>query len=405
MIQLKWIVWPLLVLLLAWIVYEMWPEQPAGTVKNSNDGFAQKIIRSQNLVVQFWHNDELFATYDRYIYRSRDKGLNWEKVAKLLPGEPGLFASIADKMGGLKLVRNLRSFLQIDQGPNLLVLEDGTLLLSPFQAPKSYLKQALRPTPGIYKGSVTKGKITRLHNMLPGIGMLHQGWTQDDKGMLFTGQYQTGDHESTRLYWSQDSGKTWTVRNEFPRTKIRHIHAVAFDPYRKLLWVSTGDRDHESRILYSSDQGKTFQELGSGSQDWRAVSLQFTPDAVYWGSEGHQNLNHIFRWNWDKGEREKLLTVRNAFMYSTQDSQGNLYFATNIRPKITEGTMFAEIWMISPNRSPQRILILPKYERVWSHRRGSIKFAQGIAPKGWLAFSLLNLEGHLCETMVIELAE
>lgn len=405
MILLKWFVWPLIILLFAWVAFELWPERLEGMVYDGNDGFAKRRIRSKNLVAQFWHNDELFATYDRNVYRSRDKGQKWEKVAKLLPGKPGLFASLAEKIGGLKLVRHLRSFLQIDQGPNLLILEDGTLLSSPFQSPKSFLKQALRPIHGIYKGSVTEGKITGLHNSFPGIGMLHQGWTQDEKGMLYTGHYQTGDHKSTGLYWSQDSGKTWTVRHVFPRTEIRHIHTVAFDPYRKLLWVGTGDRDHESRILYSSDQGKTFKELGSGSQDWRAVSLQFTPEAVFWGSEGHQNFNHIFRWNWDKGEREKLLTVRNPFMYSTRDSKGNLYFATNVRPVATEEMMFAEIWLISPNRPPQRILILPKYERVRAHRRASIKFAQGIAPQGWLALSLLNLKGHPCETMVIELAE
>jgi len=393
------------VLLFAWVVFEMWPERFAGSVKESNDGFAKRIIRSPKLVVQFWYNDELLATYDRNVYRSRDKGQTWERIAKMLPGRPGLVASIADKMGGLKLVRNLRSYLQIDQGPNLLALEDGTLLLSPFQAPKSFLKQALRPIPGIYKGCVTERMITPLHNILPDIGMLHQGWAQDDNGMLYTGQYQTGNHKSTRLYWSQDSGQTWTIRNVFPRKEIRHIHTVAFDSFRKLLWISTGDRDHECRILYSSDQGKTFKEIGSGSQDWRAVSLQFTPDSVYWGSEGHQKFNHIFRWDWSKKEREKLITVRNPFMYSAQDSQGNLYFATNVRPESTEEMRFAEIWMISPNMPPQRILILPKYEKVWSHRRGNIKFAQGTAPKGWLAFSLLNLAGHLCETVVVQLTE
>ena len=140
---------------------------------------------------------------------------------------------------------------------------------------------------------------------------------------------------------------------------------------------SPGDSDYESRILYSSDHGATFQELGSGSQDWRAVSLQFTPKAIYLDTDSPKRQNHIFRWDWNTGHKEILLTVRNPFYYSVQDGKGNLFFSTAVeRPAIDGSSMFSELWKIRCDNQPRRLASWPKGEL---KGYGVIKFAQGAA--------------------------
>jgi len=235
--------------------------------------------------------------------------------------------------------------------------------------------------------------------------MMHQGWCEDSRGVVYFGEYQVGKkHTVTRLYWSQDRGRTWSIRHEFPRSEIRHIHAVQFDPHRNLLWIATGDSNHESRILYSSDQGATFHELVSGNQDARTVSLQFTPTAIYWGTDSpHRAENNIFRWNWETHHKKRLVTVRNAFYYSAQCGEGNLFFSTSVeRPKDYGTSMFSEVWQIQYDNFPRLLLKLSGKE---IKMRGTIELAQGLPPTGWLAFTPINLAEHHCEAVVAKLLD
>jgi hypothetical protein len=158
-----------------------------------------------------------------------------------------------------------------------------------------------------------------------------------------------------------------------------------------------GDRDHESRILFSSDQGNSFQKVGSGSQEWRVVSLQFTKDAVFWGTDVPDENNRLFRWSRINGNRKELLSVRNPFYYSSQDGNGNMYFSTAAGKPEFGGEKFAELWKITASNPPERLIRLPRGKLDYS---GMIVFAQGKAPKGWVAFSPMNIEGHHSEAVV-----
>jgi hypothetical protein len=350
----------------------------------SYDGLEDVVHRTPGLTVQFWHKGDLYATADRFVFRSRDKGISWKKIARLDPAVKGILGQLRDWIARLKSVRKLRARC----GPNLRVLEDGTTLVA---------------AEGIYTGSLEEQKIVRLKNTHKGPMMLSQGWTDNHKSAVYFGEYQTGKHTMSRLFWSQDKGRSWKVCLEFSRNEIRHIHAVAYDPYRDLLWVTTGDSDAESRILYSSDQGATFQVLGGGTQEWRAVSLQFTPKAIYWGTDSPKRWNRVYRWDWDLGSREALLTIRNPFYYSAQDGRGNLYFSTTAeRPEIDTSTIFSEIWVIQHGKLPRRLVRWPKGKL---KGYGIIKFAQGRPPNGWLAFTPVNLTGHHCETLVLQMTK
>ena len=375
-------------LLFAWVIYEVWPERPMATVISGYDGIKGSVHKTPGLSVQFWDEGKLFATNDRFVFCSRDKGLSWKKVARLSPGRPGPVGWLRDKVARLKLVRSLRRRSGCSCGASLRILQDGTILAS---------------SGGIYRGRIDEEKITRLVNVHRGPGMLHQGWAESREGVVYFGEYLCGKHAVTHLYWSQDQGRTWDILHTFPRTEVRHIHAVAYDSHRNLLWLATGDSDYESRILYSSDHGATLQELGSGSQDWRAVSLQFTPKAIYWGTDSPNRQNHIFRWDWNTGHKEILLTVRNPFYYSVQDGKGNLFFSTAVeRPAIDGSSMFSELWMIRCDNQPRRLASWPKGEL---KGYGVIKFAQGVPPQGWVAFTPINLQGHHCEALVAKVPQ
>ena len=388
----KYLAGLLILLILAVAAYEIYPERlPEGEIFRGYDGIGGEVRRTKGLAARFWYKGDLFATSDAFIFRSRDRGMTWEKVAVLGPAREGLVGWARYTIARSKLVRTFRDPAAVQ----LRILQDGTMLAG---------------VGNIHRGRLQEGQITTLNKVHGGPGWLGQGWTEDREGVVYFGEYQLSGHTVTKLWCSRDQGQTWHILHEFSRAEIRHIHCVAYDPYRNLLWVTTGDEDHESRVYYSSDQGLTLKKLGAGSQDWRVVSLQFSNKAVYWGMDSefkrHYKENALFKWNWDQGQREILFTSRDPFYYSANDGKGTLFFSTaaergatgGTERGATGGTKFSELWMLRDGNLT-RLLRWPKGNL---DRHGLIEFAQGDPPPGWLAFTPFNLQGHHFETIVMQ---
>jgi hypothetical protein len=357
------------------VAYESWPERIEGTVIEEYGALRGRIHLTPRLSVQCWLGEDLFATRNREIFRSADKGLTWVKVAEV-PGSRGL-------KGWVSELKVMRPFSRPYPMP-VLARADGTILAV---------------SNGVRVGELTDGEVVELRTAHSGPRCLMQGLDEDRQGAVFYGEYQRGDHPETRLLWSRDSGRAWEVRASFPRAEIEHIHCVQYDAFRDLLWVGTGDADHESRIMFSADQGASFEAIGSGSQEWRAVSLQFTEEGVYWGTDTPEKPNDLFYWERDTGTRTKLLTVRNPFYYSAGDGLGNVFFSTGAEDEKYGGEEHAELYRIGSARRPERLLRLKRGDLPYS---GMIVFAQGEGPDGWVAMSPMNIEGRLSETVVFQ---
>lgn len=93
------------------------------------------------------------------------------------------------------------------------------------------------------------------------------------------------------------------ISNQSDWFSCRHVHVVTVDRYTGALWVATGDSDIHSKIIYSMDNGTSFQILGIGSQQWRTLSIWFTSEYIYWNMDTHEPQK-IFRVN------KKLLKLR-----------------------------------------------------------------------------------------------
>lgn len=119
-------------------------------------------------------------------------------------------------------------------------------------------------------------------------------------GTLYLGEYPLGD-DVPRVLSSSDDGRTWSTALELPG--VRHVHAVQRDPFGGDVWLTTGDADDECHIgrLDETGDGTTFEPIGGGTQDWRAVELAFTPEAVLWGVDcGYAAVNRLYRLDRDE---------------------------------------------------------------------------------------------------------
>jgi len=165
--------------------------------------------------------------------------------------------------------------------------------------------------------------------------------------VLYYGEY-SGDRErvDTHIYSSQPDWPECRIYYTFPAGSIRHIHAVQYDPFSGAIWVATGDRDDESQIGFFSNMvgGSKLNVIASGDQRFRAVSLLFTRDYVYWGTDAQDRSNAIVRWCRSTGSVEHLSAVDGPVFYSTTDSRGRLFFTTAAERMQNEKS-FAALWM------------------------------------------------------------
>jgi len=177
-----------------------------------------------------------------------------------------------------------------------------------------------------------------------GRGPLNQGVDVGEDGRIFYGEYwRNSDRNSVRIYGSSDKGAIWEVLKEFPSGSIRHVHVLQYDPYTGNTWLATGDEGDECRIGYSEDFCNTFTYIGRGSQKWRTAGLIFTSDWVYWGTDNPMGENHIYRWNRESGETDKVADPIGP-VYYTHKAGDWLLFSTAVEKGEGEQDGYARVY-------------------------------------------------------------
>lgn len=135
-----------------------------------------------------------------------------------------------------------------------------------------------------------EGKVVNTWNGYQGNKPGHQGVCITPDGTIFFAEYLLNprrDHD-IRLWRSTDNGISWKIVKTWPAGDIRHLHFVKWDEYEKCLWLGTGDYGEngaENRLYRSADNGESWELIGQYSQDWRAIGVCFTPDALLWGTD------------------------------------------------------------------------------------------------------------------------
>lgn len=177
------------------------------------------------------------------------------------------------------------------------------------------------------------------------------GLCADADGALYYGEYALNDARRERigLYRSTDQGRQWQLILEFAPGQVRHIHLVQWDPYERCLWLGTGDRGDECRLLRSFDRGQTWQTVGAGSQMWRVVTLVFRPEAVYWGNDaGGPDAGVIpaslLRWDRKTHLAEKIMDLQGPAHGACSLADGTILIGTGVEGGANEKDNCAHLW-------------------------------------------------------------
>lgn len=315
---------------------------------------------------------KLFGIEDHYVYVSDNGGKSFKQLGKLPNVDRSIVSMLSDKIARLKLVRLLRR----NPGPrNLVVLESGTILVF---------------WDHIYRSADGGHTFVPVFDFAAGRGIFmpfpSEGVTVGKNDSVYFGEYvnSKGPH-SVRLVEGTRDGTVWRIIYTFETGQIRHVHSVQYDPFRDLYWITTGDRDSESSLLYTRDAFATLERLGGGSQDWRIVSLMITREALYWGSDNDQTSAAIFRWDFQENRLQKLADIGKVSYFSTVLRDGTLVLSTTYErespfTRSTDPEPTSDIWISEDGMNWRKILSLP-YERGYTlsgrPTRASISFPAG----------------------------
>ena len=102
----------------------------------------------------------------------------------------------------------------------------------------------------------------------------------------------------------------------FDSRRVRHIHALQYDPFEGNYWIATGDEDNECMIGVFSDDFQRLDIIGEGSQQWRTVNFVFAEDAVFWGTDDPDGQNAVYSYDRSSGGIRHHFDVEGPIYYS-----------------------------------------------------------------------------------------
>jgi hypothetical protein len=165
----------------------------------------------------------------------------------------------------------------------------------------------------------------------------------DINGTLYYGKYHNNvKREISPIYKSNDAGRNWEV--VFNMSGVRHVHGVFYDKYENKIWVTTGDSDKESGIWVTADKFQSLKKIIGGNQASRAVSLIFTQDYIYYGSDTPLQKNYIYRLERGTNIITKMQEVGSSVFWGCKVGD-SLIFSTAVEPSEINKTRRTEVWL------------------------------------------------------------
>ncbi len=179
----------------------------------------------------------------------------------------------------------------------------------------------------------------------------HQGVCVTPDGTVFFGEYtlNMNRENDTALYRSLDGGVTFEKILTLDKSEVRHIHFVKYDPYEDCIWLGTGDEDRENKLMRSFDNGNTWETVGEGSQDWRAIGICFDEKYLTWGTDAGSvpDQNHIVRMDRKTHELTILANAEGPCHGCGSFKDGRVFISTGVEGGENELDRFARLKSIT----------------------------------------------------------
>lgn len=176
--------------------------------------------------------------------------------------------------------------------------------------------------------------------------VLRNAVARNTDGLIYFGEYSSNkNRDIMRVYQYKPGSKCVEVAHVFKAGSIRHIHGIYYDKYSKSLWCVTGDDNHECSFIQTFDGFKTIKQIGHGDETWRAVSLIFTKDYIYYAMDAEFRQNKIYRLSRKNLTRTSLGNIDGPVYYSIMKDE-KCYFQVTAELCPSQTDKHASIWEV-----------------------------------------------------------
>ncbi len=204
-------------------------------------------------------------------------------------------------------------------------------------------------------GVFRDGKYFSLDGLVRPCRVLRSGCSVDNQGDVYFGEYLANDERGEmRVYRYTPGSVAVDVVHTFPTGSIKHVHGLYFDKYTESVWCLTGDKPAECQMLRTTDGFKTVETVGSGDETWRAVSILFTADHFYYGTDAEYRDNEIFKVDRHTLDRTSLGEVSGTVFYSKQLGD-DLFFGTTAENAPSQKENVAAVWHVDTAGNIEKI--------------------------------------------------
>jgi len=222
--------------------------------------------------------------------------------------------------------------------------------------------------------------------------VLRGGCAVTGENEAFFGEYiDNRQRDAVMVYRLDGSDGRVNVAHSFPAGSVRHVHGIYRDPFTADLWCLTGDRDGECQMLRSRDRFATIDVVGAGDESWRAVSVQFSRDAIYYATDAEFTQNHLYRIDRRTWRREMLCPTGGPVYYSCC-SGADMFFAVTAEICPSQADRRATLWHVAHDDQVEPVLQL---EKDFLHKRyfmpGTLHFPGGPGIAGQVFFHAVGL--------------
>ncbi len=245
-----------------------------------------------------------------------------------------------------------------------------------------------------------EGKVVNTFTGYQGNKPGHQGVCVTPNGTIFFAEYLLNPNRDhvIRLYRSTDNGESFQVVKEWPKGDIRHLHFVKWDRFEKCLWLGTGDYGEggcENRLYKSSDNGDTWELIGQGSQDWRAIGVCFTKDALLWGTDAGScpDIVHFVRMKRETKQLDILADFEGPCHGCASYADGRSFFSTGVEGGENEKDRYARL---KEYKAGEVVTHWQLKKDIWPLiiQYGVMRFPLGTDACDKVVFTTMGLQGH-----------
>ena len=241
-------------------------------------------------------------------------------------------------------------------------------------------------------GIIRQGKYEELKGLIRPCRVLRSACALDENGNILFGEYLANDERGEmRIYKYSPESDGLKIVYTFPPDSIKHIHGLYIDEFTKAIYCLTGDAEKECKIIRTFDEFKTLEIVGEGDETWRAVSVIFGKDKIFFGTDAEFRANHIYKLDRKTSVREILGEVNGTVFYSKKLGE-DLFFTTTAENAPSQKENVAALWHATSDGNCREII---KFKKDFWHPTlfmfGTIHFPFVNKPDNELYFHLVGV--------------